>query len=196
MESIFFAMAMFAFVGAVTPGPVNILATSTAAQKGLKSAMAHVLGASVAYALVVLISGLMMGELLKLLPKLEGYLKLAGSAFLLYLAWKIFRAPAEKIGASKDSSGLWSGSLAQLLNPKAWLVAGSGVSLYVIGQSNETMMLAFFTWISLVVCLVGIGVWALLGHAMSGWLNNQKRQRLFNCAMSLMLVLSVSTIWV
>ncbi len=197
MNSLILAMATFAFVGAVTPGPVNLLATSTAVNHGIRAAATHVVGASVAYAVVVFISGSIMQTIVTVLPKLEMVMKFAGSFFLCYLAYKIYTAPISSVEASGNArSGLLTGSLTQILNPKAWLVAMSGVSLYVIGQENERLALIVFTLVSLLICLLGISVWAMVGRILADYLENSTKQRQFNRVMAGLLGISVTMIWI
>jgi threonine/homoserine/homoserine lactone efflux protein len=90
----------------------------------------------------------------------------------------------------------WVGALTQILNPKAWLVAMSGVSLYVIGQDDPTFSLLLFTSVSLVVCFVGVGIWAVIGQVLAKKLENPVKQRQFNRVMATLLGLSVSFIWI
>lgn len=196
MDNLIFAMMVFTFVGAVTPGPVNLLATSTAVQQGSVQALKHVMGASFAYAVVVYLSGSMLSTATDKLPMLESSMQLVGSAFLIWLAYKIASAPIGSIEVEgRAASGWLTGSLAQLLNPKAWLVAMSGVSVYVVGQMNPHQWLWIFTFISLGACLIGVGVWALLGRLLATYLSQPDKQRIFNRAMAIVLVMSVSMMW-
>ncbi|MEZ8823981.1 LysE family translocator [Vibrio amylolyticus] len=196
MNSLMLAMVVFAFVGAVTPGPVNLLATSTAINRGMKEALKHVMGASIAYAMVVFFSGSVMQTIALLLPKLEFSMQISGSAFLLYLAVRIYTAPVSAMEmTSSQARSWWVGALTQLLNPKAWLVAMSGVSLYVLGQENPTSSLILFTSVSLIVCFVGVGIWAVIGQILASKLENPTQQRQFNKVMAVLLGVSVSLIW-
>ncbi|KHA62276.1 transporter [Vibrio variabilis] len=196
MDNFIFAMMVFAFVGAVTPGPVNLLATSTAVQQGSIQAFKHVLGASFAYAGVVYLSGSMLSTVSDKLPMLESSMQLVGSGFLIWLAYKIASAPVGNIEMEQRTTSGWvTGALAQLLNPKAWLVAMSGVSVYVVGQMNPLQWLWTFTFISLGACLIGVGVWALLGKLLAAYLSQPNKQRIFNRAMAIILVMSVSMMW-
>lgn len=196
MNNVLIAMLAFAFVGAATPGPVNLLATTMAVQRGSREAFKLVVGASLAYALVVFLSGSVMHQLVEVMPVLESTLRWIGSAFLIYLAYQIFTAPVSDLTAEKASgSGWWIGALTQLLNPKAWLVAMSGVSLYVVGQVNQQQWLWTFTSVSLVCCLIGVGLWAITGRAFAHYLSRPDRQRVFNRSMAIILALSVSMIW-
>ncbi|MFC1234245.1 LysE family translocator [Vibrio sp. F74] len=196
MNNLIFAMATFAFVGAVTPGPVNVIATSTAASFGLERAMKHVAGASLSYALVVFLSGSIMHIMLELLPMIASSMQVLGSLFLLYMASKIYLSPITSFESTNQSSaGFWTGFVVQAMNPKAWLVAMSGVSLYVIGQDNEQFNLAVFTLISLVICLIGVGLWAVLGRVLSVFLENPIQQKRFNRIMAGLLTGCVVIIW-
>lgn len=196
MNSLIFSMVAFAFVGSTTPGPVNLLATSTAINHGKQVAAKFVSGASLAYALVVFLTGSMMQTVTTLIPQLATTMQIVGSGFIFYLAYKIYTAPVTGIkSASAQQSGFWTGSLTQILNPKAWLVAMSGVSLYVIGQENESLSLLLFTGISLVLCLIGVGIWAVIGRLLTKTLNNTQRYRLFNRVMAVLLAISVGAMW-
>ena len=197
MNNVMIAMMGFALVGAVTPGPVNILAISTAVQQGKAEATKLVIGASLAYAFVVYVSGALLHQVSQWLPMLERGLQVFGSFFLVYLAYKIFTAPVEKVTVGKaDHSGWWQGWLTQLLNPKAWLVAMSGVSLYVIGQLDQQKWLWMFTLVSLIACVIGVGCWAILGQVFTKFLETPRKQRTFNQVMAITLMASVSMIWI
>lgn len=196
MLSQLLAMTMFAIVGAVTPGPVNLIATSTAINQGLRTALLYVAGASVAYALVVFLCGFLMHSIALALPKLQFMMQIIGSLFILYLAYKIFSAPISSLHTREKSLvGFWSGAFTQLINPKAWLVAMSGISLYVIGTSDEVQLLVVFTTISLAACLTGVGIWALLGRVLTHHLQDSTKQLVFNKVMAGLLAVSVSMIW-
>lgn len=197
MDCTLVAMTIFAFVGAVTPGPVNIIATSTVAQFGKYNAAKLVVSASMAYAVLVFIAGNILNALVDWLPRVELVMQLIGSAFLSYLAYKIYVKSVDQLDVVQTHHSSWlNGALIQLLNPKAWLVAMSGVSLYVIGQSDQLAWLWMFTLVSLVACLLGVGLWALVGSLFTQQLFEPRKQQCFNRAMASALLASVVTIWI
>ncbi len=198
MESLVLSMITFAFAGAVTPGPVNIIAATCGAQYGLRKALVYVFGAAVSYAIIVLLSGLAIGSLLLTLPTFTFYLRLIGSTFLIYLSYKIATTPTkplEECDIGQHAPGFHKGALTQLLNPKAWLYASSGVSLFTVGKGTSDLHLPIFIIISLGVCLFGVGVWAFFGQAIGKWLNSAQRQRAFNWTMGLLLTATVLLMW-
>ncbi|WP_412497980.1 LysE family translocator [Vibrio furnissii] len=198
MVSLLSAMALFAFVGAVSPGPVNVMATYAGAQFGWRKASIHVLGASVAYVLVVFICGVALGEMSRGIPLLVPVMRWVGSLYLLYLAVRILLAKdlGLKSNPQMAMKALFvQGSLIQLLNPKAWIFASSGVSLYVLNQVNTHSALGWFCSLSLVICFIGVGVWAVLGQSVAQWLNSPRRQRWFQLILAAMLCVSMIIIW-
>ncbi|WHR52078.1 LysE family translocator [Vibrio furnissii] len=198
MVSLLSAMALFAFVGAVSPGPVNVMATYAGAQFGWRKASIHVLGASVAYVLVVFICGVALGEMSQGIPLLVPIMRWVGSLYLLYLAVRILLAKDLGLNSNPQMAmkALFvQGSLIQLLNPKAWIFASSGVSLYVLNQVNTHSALGWFCSLSLVICFIGVGVWAVLGQSVAQWLNSPRRQRWFQLILAAMLCVSMIIIW-
>ncbi|MFD2756674.1 LysE family translocator [Comamonas terrae] len=210
MSSSLLAMGIFTLVGAITPGPVNVLALRHGAARSRRACAFYVLGASASYAAVVWAMGQSAQWLMQALPRLSTAAEWLCAAYLLWLAWRLARAPAE---AAETASGdvspgesrqhrespasrtlrlLLQGAAVQTLNPKAWLVALAGVGLFVLPQADAALALLQFCAMSLLACLVGVGSWALLGQALSSQLTTPRRQRLFHRLLALLLVASVA----
>lgn len=178
-------MATFALVGAVTPGPVNLVALRYGLAGGFILPVSYTIGASVSYGILLWLTGLGAGPLLEH-PLLAQSIRWAGAAYLARLAWQIATAPVE---AGNEPNGpirqgawraLLDGGLFQVLNPKAWLVAISGVAVFTAAQSDDRSALFAFCMISTIVCAVGVGVWAMAGGLIKSWLAAPLRQRMFN----------------
>ena len=196
MINLMLAMVVFAFVGAATPGPVNLLAVSTSMNFGLRTATSHVLGASVSYALIVFCCGCLMQFFIHWLPQAQNMMLYLGSAYLLYLSCKLYLSPLPELGDShSQNAGAKVGALAQLLNPKAWLFALSGINLFVSSHENYHYALGLFTLVSLVICFIGVGLWAMMGQALAHYLENTHLRHYFNQGMAVLLAVSVMSMW-
>jgi threonine/homoserine/homoserine lactone efflux protein len=192
-------MSIFAFIGAASPGPVNIIATTSSVSYGFKRTLPHVLGASVSYAGIVYLVGAGLGELLEKYPQITLLLKYMAAAFLLYMAVKIATAHVDGDSSNlqvMQAPSVIQGALAQGLNPKAWLVSMSGVSVFVTPNSPSDMYLLYFTSLSFVICLLGVGMWALFGRVLSSLLDKPSHQSLFNRLMGVVLAISVISMFV
>ena len=92
MLSSVLAMAGFALAGAITPGPVNVLALRHGNGRA-GAAFCYVLGASLSYALIVWLMG-QSGQWLLKQPELLRWAPRICALYLLWLAWLSFRAGA------------------------------------------------------------------------------------------------------
>lgn len=202
------AMAGFALVGAITPGPVNVLALRYGSHGGparQQLAFLYVLGASTSYAFLVWAMGQGAGQIFQRLPALAIAAQWLCAAYLLWLAWCIVKSvqPAQSAAATQNTADATApqplqafghGVAVQMLNPKAWLVALSGVGMFVLPQvpgTNSWASLPWFCSISLLACLLGVGCWAVAGRALSRWLQSELHQRRLHYGLAALLVASV-----
>ncbi|QDL53971.1 LysE family translocator [Rhodoferax aquaticus] len=199
MQSVWVSMAFFALVGGITPGPVNVIASSLGARWGWSAAWPHVLGASLGYCAMVGAMGSGLQLALAQRPELAHYTQWLGATYLLYLAFRIGTSePSGAMDSSPSKSvrptrpqALWGGFLTQTLNPKGWLVAMSGVGMFVAGSADETLYLQVFCVISFMACFVAVSAWAGLGLAIKEWMADPQHQRWFNRACGLALAACV-----
>ena len=193
------AMGIFALVGSITPGPVNILAIRHGANARPSIAVSYVLGTSLSYTLVVWLMGQGGEQLLNNALAMQG-IKWAGAGYLVYLAWCIATAPLTEFQGSSASHqysalrAFLDGCITQSLNPKAWMVALSGVGLFVLPQVDVQTALWLFCSLSLMACSFGVGCWAVAGRSLTRWLAIPERQKHFNQAMGVLLACSIVNI--
>jgi len=90
------AMAMFAFVTSVTPGPNNMMLLASGVNFGVKRTLPHWLGVSLGHFVMLLLVGAGLESLLKAYPFVYQVMKVVGFAYLLYLAWGVARSGAPK----------------------------------------------------------------------------------------------------
>ncbi len=194
MFSFLLSMATFAFIGAITPGPVNIIATSSGATYGAMRTGPHVLGATLGYTLVVFVAGLLINGLGEQLPGFTQALYYVGGLFLLYMAYRIAsmkQVSSTDTGSIANPPKLTEGALVQLLNPKAWMVSMSGVALFVSHQPDSLQWLLIFCAVSFGMCFLGVGFWAIAGQLIRNLLNSEGRQIAFNRLLGGILALTV-----
>jgi threonine/homoserine/homoserine lactone efflux protein len=188
----FLPFLLFAFVASITPGPTNILLLSNSARYGLSAAVPIIFGACASAALVVLAVGTGAGSSLIALPMLQTAMQWVGVAWLSYLAWQIFSAPATALTAqtTKARLGLTGAASLQLVNPKTWMMALAVVSVFA---DVDEQRLAHVAWLSLAFFLISLpclGVWAVLGASSARWLRSPRAMQRFNRCMALLLLVS------
>ncbi len=190
--SILFAFLTFAFVSSITPGPNNTMLFLSGVNFGFKRTVPHILGVTIGFAILVLVSGLGLGEIFTKWPFLETILRYGCALYLLFLAWQILRSgqiQSDKAEGKKPISFLQA-VIFQWINPKAWLMAVVGVTTYVPLQHfflNISILIAVFL---IFVCFSG-GVWTLCGNWIQRFLDRPQYLRCFNITMAILLVLSL-----
>jgi threonine/homoserine/homoserine lactone efflux protein len=197
LRALLWPVVLFAIVCSALPGPVNIVAASSGVHFALWRSLPQVLGASLGFALLLLVLGYGPGAALARWEPAQAVLKWVGSGFLLYLAWQIAGAqrPSKPARALTRPPRLVDGLLAQWVNSKAWIVAATGVSSYTLTGPGYLASVWLLAGVFFLVCLPSIGVWAGLGMAARRLLESDAALTRFNRAMALAMLASVLSLW-
>ncbi len=190
---IFLALLVFAFVSSVTPGPNNLMLLASGVNFGFRRTVPHMLGIGVGFFVLLLAVGFGLGALIETVPSFYTSLKFAGGAYMLYLAWKI--ATSRSIGESKTGdSGVpmtfFQAAAFQWVNPKAWVMAITGIATYA-NHDNYYVAVLLVSAAFAIVNLPSVSVWAGFGTLLRNWLADPTRLKWFNLTMALLLVLSL-----
>ncbi len=105
----------------ISPGPANILISSTAAQYGTKRTLPLVWGIVVIFVLQIAAVGVGIGELLTRYPALFTVFQYVGAGYLFYLAYKFFNSSGMQSG-DETKLGFREGAFIQFFNFKALTV--------------------------------------------------------------------------
>lgn len=184
------AFAGYCFVSSITPGPNNLMLMASGANFGFLRTIPHMLGVGLGFVLMVVLVGIGLAQIFDLYPITHTILKIGSVGYLLYLAWKI--ANAAPVNA-KDSSGtpmtFLQAAAFQWVNPKAWTMAVTAVTVYAPDTNLATLLLvaAIFGAVN----LPAVSSWTLLGQQMARILTNPTRLRLFNWSMAALLIASL-----
>lgn len=98
MSFILFIKAFLIGVGiAASPGPISALCVKKSFEIGIKGAFLVGLGASLADSVYAFMASFGLSEVLKCLQDQEGFIKIIGGIFLLYLAYREIKNTASEI---------------------------------------------------------------------------------------------------
>ena len=188
--SVIVALAAFAFVTTVTPGPNNLMLLASGANFGFKKTLPHMVGIVVGLSALTLVVGGGLMALFEAYPILNTWLSILSAAYLLWLAWKIATAAPlkENDGKGKPMTLLQAAAF-QWVNPKAWAMGLSAITLYAPHKTLVSVLIVVSVFA--VVSFPAISVWAWLGIVVRQWLNSHTRYRVFNISMALLLIASL-----
>jgi threonine/homoserine/homoserine lactone efflux protein len=187
------ALALFAFVTSVTPGPNNLMLMASGANFGFRRTIPHMLGVALGFVLMAFLVGVGLAGLFQTYPVAVTVLEVASVAYMLWLAWKIAHAAAPK---EREATGnpitFLQAAAFQWVNPKAWAMALTAVTVYAPERSLGAVALvaAVFGAIN----LPSVSVWTVLGQQVRRVLTTGRRLVAFNWTMAVLLVASLAPV--
>ncbi|MBV9548741.1 MAG: LysE family translocator [Alphaproteobacteria bacterium] len=184
------SLCWLAFIGSVTPGPNNIMLAASGVNFGIRASVPQMAGIFVGIVVVTLASGFGLGAIFSAYPLVRDLMRLAGFAYVVWLAWRI--AIAGSLGGGDLPHPMrFSTSLSiQPLNLKLWMTAIAVVALYVRPGhtvADTLTVAAAFSLLNLPCMVLWAGCGALLREA----LKLPGRVRVFNLIMAAALLASV-----
>jgi threonine/homoserine/homoserine lactone efflux protein len=204
---LFASLCLFAFVTSITPGPNNAMLFASGVNYGIRRTVPHLLGVTLGFTFMQLALGLGVGFVFEAVPGLYPTLRALGFAYLLYLAWRIATStpppalaeaqPADApngeavTAAAARPMTFLEASAFQWVNPKAVMMCVTAASTYA--QPDKPVVGAFM--VAGVFFFAGmpcVALWAMLGSALRGFLQDRNRLRAFNIAMAVLLVASMA----
>ncbi len=192
MSSLLVSLFAFVFAASFTPGPNNIMLTASGVNFGFNRTIPHMLGIIVGFPAMILLVALGLGQIFIILPQLHDILKWLGSAYLLFLAWKIATAAQPKQGkrVAKPLSFLQA-ALFQWVNPKGWIMSVAALANYTTAESSYVMQTLLVTGIFFLTSLGATTSWAFFGALIGRLLQSYLALRIFNAMMAALIVASI-----
>lgn len=191
-----FALIALAAVGTFTPGPNTALSATLAANHGLRQALPFICAVPAGWGVLLVLNAVGLGAVVLGLPPLRWALMLMGALYLLWLAYQLASARSLSEARTPLHMSFKQGVLLQFVNVKAWLLAMSVVSGWVIGHDNTTERLFETLPIFMGFGLVSNLTYAWVGASLRDWLrgpdDSAQRLQWFNRCMALALLGTVA----
>ena len=188
-------LILFCCAAAFTPGPNNILGSYSGFNFGIKKSLPLILGVTFGYTslLITLSAGLII--VFKNYPFLQSILKISGSLFLIYLAYKISFKNKLETKKIKNPVKFLNTFFFQYINPKGVIIAIICISTFVESGSNYLFHTMVVVIVSFIVSAASISSWCLLGKFLRRFATNKKFIQIFNYIMSFFLIVCVIIIY-
>jgi threonine/homoserine/homoserine lactone efflux protein len=185
------ALLVLSTAASFTPGPNTALSTAIAANQGLRSAMKFIVAVPVGWGLLLTLCMVGVGQLVLAVPTLRWFIMLGGTAYLLWLAFKLWGTQQlAQADTQKLNITFFQGVAVQFLNIKAWMLALSVVAGWVVGKDNPLERCLFLLPIMMSFGLFSNLAYALVGSLLRDWLSHGSRLLVFNRCMALALILT------
>ncbi|RMI20220.1 LysE family translocator [Pseudoroseomonas wenyumeiae] len=194
MDSIW-PLLLFAAISTATPGSATVMAVASGARFGFVPSLPLVAGLALGIGVMAAAAAGGLGAVLLLLPSAQVALRLAGTAYLLWLAWRIARSGAPRHGGAAAPGGLLLGLLFTCQNPKAWAVT-LGAAASFSGLAGSPAGLALLLGCTFAgFALLALSAWCAAGGVMGRRLRTERHWAVANGLLGALLAASVVPIW-
>lgn len=177
---------IYCFITAYTPGANNLLSMSNAIRLGFRRSVRFNLGILAGFAVIMSVCTAFSATLYSFLPKVKVVMQILGAAYMLYLAWKVWKSSSELSADGGREACFLSGMVLQFANPKIYIYAVTAMSLYILPVYHSAAALIGFTVILTIIGASGSFVWALSGAAFCRFFS--RHTRMVNTIMALLLI--------
>lgn len=195
----YLALCLYVITMTGTPGPNNVMLTTSGASFGIQRSLPHIAGIHLGLVSMIGLMALGFNKIFSLYPQSQSILFFAGVTYLVYLAYKIAFAPFIDINKQSQKitnqqmqehkpMTLIQALLFQYVNPKAWVMTSNVLIFYAL---SDNLYLASVALIMLTFPMMGFLTsisWVSFGSLIGRFLNTHARWRGFNVTMALLLM--------
>lgn len=174
----FWLVVGFAFPMIISPGPGNTLLAVAGGQFGVRRSVPFWAGFEGANALLCLVYGLGLSQLIRSHPLIHPALKWAGVLYTLYLAWGFFRAAGLADQRPLKPMGAWDGWVCVTLNPKIHSMVLVMFSQFLDPGLALWPQVARMTLLFVALSVVCHWVWLYAGQVLFSRLRSQAALRI------------------
>ncbi len=192
----FFPLVLFGIATAFTPGPNNIMSSYSGFNFGFKKTVPLMLGVIFGWTtmLTLMASGLII--IFQKYILLQSIIKILGTIFLIYLAYKIAFSTTNVSEQIKKPVNFFDTFLFQFINPKGVMVAMIAVSTFIDVENNYLRDATIVITTYFFMAVFSVSSWCLLGKYLRKFATSKNFIKKFNYTMSFLLIVCVIMFYV
>lgn len=176
------AFVLFVVAMTATPGAGNLAMLALGQRVGYLGAMPFLVGVVCGGVAIDVLVALGLGELYEASPDAALVLKFCGTAYILYLAWKVMRMHAQPADGPLRMR-FWEGLILHPLNPKTWAMAVSAFAQFVDPAGPRLEQTVWYVATFLAGMVLFHSMWGLAGAALMRLLRTPSLRLGINTAM-------------
>lgn len=184
----------FLFVAGLTPGPNNVMLTASGINFGYKKTIPHIVGIITGFNILIVCGALGVGSVYQSYPQIEWILKILGSVYLIYLAYRISGAgrvglKEQEKSATRPMNFIEAVSF-QFVNPKAVVFAFAAASFL---PKEFTLMESIIVMLtcSTIASVVSTNVWTVFGKMIARLFRNDRARQIINICLAVLLLATI-----
>ena len=190
------SLIMVAVAMTITPGPATALIAVMGARFGFRQSLPLLAGVAAGLAALMAAAAGGLAAVLQAIPGVHALMNGLGSAYLLWLAWKIGRSdPPNAAAIAAAPAGFTTGLVLLWLNPKAWAMSLGAAAAYASLAEEPLQLAALLAAVFGGAAALALLLWCLGGSALGRRLRTDGQWRAANAALGLLTAASVVLLW-
>ena len=170
MLQLFVALIVFLFPLAYSPGPGNLFFAANGARFGFGSTIPASAGYHVSTWIVTAAIGFGFVAAQERFPQIFVVLKIAGGLYVLWVAWKLFRAGVLEEPDTAKPATFVDGVVLLVLNPKAYVIIALMFTQFLDqSESDRILTVVLITSVFTVNNLIAFSIWTVIGDKIAGY---------------------------
>lgn len=188
-------LLLFVLVATISPGGATALATISGAQFGFRNSLPLIFGIAAGLASMAALAGFGLAGLLLAVPSLALGMKLAGSAYLIWLGWQTARRGAPQLDGGAKPNGFLAGVWMLWYNPKGWAMTTGAAASFAALAPDPARLAVLLGAVFGLLALASLSLWCAAGFVLARTIRGDRQWRLLNGALGFLLALSVVPVW-
>ena len=189
-------LILFAIAASFSPGPNNIVTSYTSFNFGFKKTIPTMLGVVIGWMTLVVFLQMSSGVIFKQFEELQIIIKIFGSIYLFYMAYKLSFSKSISGKSSPKPVTFVNTFFFQFINPKAIIYALLAISMFVDVQNNYLRDSLTLTAVFFFGAVGSQLTWCLIGKYLRKFATSKKFIKNFNYSMSFLLIVCVIMFYV
>jgi threonine/homoserine/homoserine lactone efflux protein len=174
-----------------TPGPNNAVAAYSGFNFGIRKTLPLILGVGIGYTTLIILINFVLISTFKNYPIIQEIIRILGTFFLIYLAYKISFSKISSDGKTENPVKFFDKFIFQFINPKG-VMAGITLSSNFVEQGENYLNHSIWViFVCSVTAFSSITSWTFLGKFLRKFATNNNFIKRFNYAMSFLLIVCI-----
>ncbi|WP_410012928.1 LysE family translocator [Sodalis sp. C49] len=192
----FLPLVLFVMVSTITPGGATTLATASGAHFGYRRSLPLMCGIAVGLAAMAAGAAAGLGSVILAFPSLQLAMKLVGTLYLLWLAWKMARSGPPHLHSNiARPTGFFGAVWLVWHNPKGWaMTLGAAASFASLAAGPIHLALTLGGSFGL-AAILSLSLWCIAGLLLARLLRTDTQWHALNALLGILLAVSIIPMW-
>jgi threonine/homoserine/homoserine lactone efflux protein len=192
----FLPLVLFVLVSTITPGGATTLATASGAHFGYRRSLPLMCGIAVGLASMAAGAAAGLGGVILAFPSLQTAMKLIGTVYLLWLAWRMARSGSPRLHSNiAKPTGFLGAVWLVWHNPKGWAMTLGAAASFASLAAEPSHLAATLGCAFGLAAILSLSLWCAAGLLLARLLRTDTQWHVLNALLGVLLAISIVPMW-